>query len=260
MQAMAALEEDADEADAEDIFDPGLFLNEDYAEHAYELGDGAQQTCLCLEGASTDHDLTGQVVWPVSVALARFVSARLDSLKGRRVVEVGAGTALAGLAIDLDVDMNKAGDDVERRAAALVGRLWEDALQGDAARVEALWGKAVAQGMVDTVRALVERRGGGLPALARDLRNDLGRSRLGGSRGGQWTVPGLGTSRPAKTFIAHVARALIADCRRDGSGTGLPSVCVDLDLVFILAFEFAQQLRDIYRVVTLFWKDLHCYH
>ena len=93
---MAALEEEEDAA--EDIFDPGLFLNEDYAEHAYELGDGAQQTCLCLEGASTDHDLTGQVVWPVSVALARFVAARLDSLKGRRVVEVGAGTALAGLA------------------------------------------------------------------------------------------------------------------------------------------------------------------
>ena len=30
---MAALEDDADE-DNEDIFDPGLFLNEDYAEHA----------------------------------------------------------------------------------------------------------------------------------------------------------------------------------------------------------------------------------
>ena len=94
---MAALEEN-DEAAAEDIFDPGLFLNEDYVEHSYELGEGARQTCLCLEGASTDHDLTGQVVWPVSVALARFVAARLDSLKGRRVVEVGAGTALAGLA------------------------------------------------------------------------------------------------------------------------------------------------------------------
>ena len=77
---------------------PGPLPQQDYAEHAYELGDGAQQTCLCLEGASTDHDLTGQVVWPVSVALARFVAARLDSLKGRRVVEVGAGTALAGLA------------------------------------------------------------------------------------------------------------------------------------------------------------------
>ena len=94
---MAALEDDADE-DNEDIFDPGLFLNEDYVEHSYELGDGPQQACLCLEGASTDHDLTGQVVWPVSVALARFVAARLDSVKGRRVVEVGAGTALAGLA------------------------------------------------------------------------------------------------------------------------------------------------------------------
>ena len=93
---MAALEEAED--DAEDIFDPGLFLNEDYAEHSYDLGEGPPQTCLCLEGASTDHDLTGQVVWPVSVALARFVAARLDALTGRRVVEVGAGTALAGLA------------------------------------------------------------------------------------------------------------------------------------------------------------------
>ena len=44
-------------------------------------------------------------------------------------------------------------------AAALVGRMWEDELQGDVARVEALWGKAVAQGMVDSVRALVERSG-----------------------------------------------------------------------------------------------------
>ena len=44
---MAALEEDADE-DNEDIFDPGLFLNEDYAEHSYELGDNQHQTCLCL--------------------------------------------------------------------------------------------------------------------------------------------------------------------------------------------------------------------
>ena len=93
-RAMAALDE-TDEA--EDIFDPGLFLNEDYAEHAYELGDGAQQTCLCLEGASTDHDLTGQVVWPVSVALARFVSARLDSRRAGASSR-SARAALAGLA------------------------------------------------------------------------------------------------------------------------------------------------------------------
>ena len=37
--------------------------------------------------------------------------------------------------------------------------MWEEELQGDGARVEALWGKAVEHGMVDSVRALVERSG-----------------------------------------------------------------------------------------------------
>ena len=81
----------------EDNFEPDLFLNEDYAARSFELGGGAQ-ACLCLESASTDHDLTGQVVWPVSVVLARFVASRGAALAGKRVVELGAGTGLAGLA------------------------------------------------------------------------------------------------------------------------------------------------------------------
>lgn len=81
----------------EDNFEPDLFLNEDYAARSFELGDGAQ-ACLCLESASTDHDLTGQVVWPVSVVLARFVNSQGAALAGKRVVELGAGTGLAGLA------------------------------------------------------------------------------------------------------------------------------------------------------------------
>ncbi|KAJ8607117.1 hypothetical protein CTAYLR_009150 [Chrysophaeum taylorii] len=68
-----------------------LFLDTDYKEKVYDVG--FPQPVLCLEAACTDHDLTGQVVWPVSVALARFAT----TLRGR-IVEVGAGCGLPGLA------------------------------------------------------------------------------------------------------------------------------------------------------------------
>ena len=84
-----------DDDDDDVIFEAGLFLNEDYDEVAFEVG-GVTQRVLCLQSASTDHDLTGQVVWPVSVLLAWFVASRRDRLRGARVIEVGAGCGLPG--------------------------------------------------------------------------------------------------------------------------------------------------------------------
>lgn len=85
-----------DDDDDECFFVPDLFLNEDYDVVTYEIGDVSQRV-LCLQSASTDHDLTGQVVWPVSVLLAWFVASRRERLRGSRVLEVGAGCGLSGL-------------------------------------------------------------------------------------------------------------------------------------------------------------------
>mmetsp|Transcript_22778 Transcript_22778/g.71371 ORF Transcript_22778/g.71371 Transcript_22778/m.71371 type:complete len:248 (+) Transcript_22778:309-1052(+) len=72
-----------------------LFVNREYSERRFEFGDGHEDLVLCSESACTDHDLTGQVVWPVSVLLASF-AARQD-WRGLRVVELGAGCGLPGL-------------------------------------------------------------------------------------------------------------------------------------------------------------------
>ena len=57
----------------------------------------AQQKLQCSHAASTDHDLTGQVVWPVSAFLAWYLVAHREELAGKTVVELGAGAGLSGL-------------------------------------------------------------------------------------------------------------------------------------------------------------------
>jgi len=47
--------------------------------------------------ASTDWDLTGQVVWPVSIFLSYYIARNLELFAGRRVAELGAGCGLSGL-------------------------------------------------------------------------------------------------------------------------------------------------------------------
>ena len=53
----------------------------------------------CSQAASTDYDLTGQILWPVSVLLSHYITSNRgqDLLKGRHVVELGAGCGLPGL-------------------------------------------------------------------------------------------------------------------------------------------------------------------
>jgi len=49
--------------------------------------------------ASTDYDLTGQILWPVSVLLAHYMASKRGQAlaQGRKVVELGAGCGLPGL-------------------------------------------------------------------------------------------------------------------------------------------------------------------
>mmetsp|Transcript_10812 Transcript_10812/g.43775 ORF Transcript_10812/g.43775 Transcript_10812/m.43775 type:complete len:332 (-) Transcript_10812:84-1079(-) len=76
-----------------------LFLDTDYAEARYDVA-GVAVRLLRLEAAATDHDLTGQVVWPVSILLAWFVASRSPGFfAGQTVVELGAGCGLPGFAL-----------------------------------------------------------------------------------------------------------------------------------------------------------------
>lgn len=49
--------------------------------------------------ASTDYDLTGQILWPVSNLLGHYLASQVgqEQVQNRRVVELGAGCGLPGL-------------------------------------------------------------------------------------------------------------------------------------------------------------------
>ncbi|KAF0699186.1 Aste57867_10238 [Aphanomyces stellatus] len=79
----------------DDYFNAALFLNENYTNTEYVFGD-ITQNLLSSKAASTDHDLTGQVVWPVSILLSWFVASKRDLFRGKTVLELGAGAGLAG--------------------------------------------------------------------------------------------------------------------------------------------------------------------
>jgi hypothetical protein len=95
---MAALDE-GESSDDEGGF-ASLFVDEDYVEESFEFGDclsSSATTILCSQAASTDYDLTGQVVWPVSVFLSWFIAMRPELFRGQTVVELGAGCGLPGV-------------------------------------------------------------------------------------------------------------------------------------------------------------------
>lgn len=56
------------------------------------------QPVLCSSAAATDFDLTGQIVWLVSVVTSHYVAQEgWRDCVGRDCIELGAGTALVGL-------------------------------------------------------------------------------------------------------------------------------------------------------------------
>lgn len=49
-----------------------------------------------LIGASTDHDLTGQIIWPSAIELAKFIINNSKDFEKKNVIELGAGVGLCG--------------------------------------------------------------------------------------------------------------------------------------------------------------------
>ena len=84
-----------------------MFTDENYQEITYEYGTPGEpsyykQTLQALQTASTDYDLTGQIVWQAADIFAKFMLTgdRGQSLfAGKRVLEVGSGPGLGGFIV-----------------------------------------------------------------------------------------------------------------------------------------------------------------
>lgn len=152
---MAHADADASEGggDYEDNFDASLFLNEEYETVDYEFGgtltSGHEvprltQPLLASTGASTDWDLTGQIVWPVSVFLGYYVVQKEDKFRGKHVCELGAGCGLSGLVASQAAGktvLTDGNDVIVRLLERNAARQMETGLsKGDVSAALLLWG------------------------------------------------------------------------------------------------------------------------
>ena len=76
----------------EDIIclDESFFINDNYQLTTFTFWPHVLQL-YCLQAASTDFDLTGQLVWPGAVLLDDYLSKNAGILQGCSVIELGSG-------------------------------------------------------------------------------------------------------------------------------------------------------------------------
>ena len=159
--------------------------------------------------ACTDHDLTGQLMWPGAHILGSYLrSLPADAFAGAEAVELGAGTGLAGLIFAArggrvvltdsnPVVMSLLRRNAEHNAEALGGRASVAALEwGDAdAAAVLLAGRAGGYSLLLAADVIYPGSQGYLPALMDTLRSLLGRGH-----------------RPrARLLLAYVSRVAVTD-------------------------------------------------
>uniref|UniRef100_A0ACD5YYE0 Uncharacterized protein n=1 Tax=Avena sativa TaxID=4498 RepID=A0ACD5YYE0_AVESA len=76
--------------------DPSFFMNRDYEMKTFTYGSQVLNL-LCSSSASTDYDLTGQLVWPGAVLMNTYLSEHPETVKGRSVIELGSGIGITGI-------------------------------------------------------------------------------------------------------------------------------------------------------------------
>ncbi|XP_020107670.1 protein N-lysine methyltransferase METTL21A [Ananas comosus] len=76
--------------------DSSFFVDRSYELTTFTFGSHVLQL-FCLRSASTDYDLTGQLVWPGAVLLNNFLSLHAEILEGRSVIELGSGVGITGI-------------------------------------------------------------------------------------------------------------------------------------------------------------------
>ncbi|XP_010271830.1 PREDICTED: protein N-lysine methyltransferase METTL21A [Nelumbo nucifera] len=86
----------ANEDDDVVCLDESFFINDNYQLTTFTFGSEVLQL-LCLQSASTDYDLTGQLVWPGAMLLNNYLSKNSDMLQGCSVIELGSGVGITGI-------------------------------------------------------------------------------------------------------------------------------------------------------------------
>ncbi|ONK68611.1 uncharacterized protein A4U43_C05F13950 [Asparagus officinalis] len=85
-----------DESDEIVCLDESFFVNRDYEIDTFTFG-SHELHLYCLRSASTDYDLTGQLVWPGAVLLNNYLSMNARILEGKSVIELGSGVGITGI-------------------------------------------------------------------------------------------------------------------------------------------------------------------
>lgn len=73
-----------------------FFVNRDYELATFTFGSHVLHL-HCLQSASTDYDLTGQIVWPGAMLLNNYLSENSGILEGQSVIELGSGIGITGI-------------------------------------------------------------------------------------------------------------------------------------------------------------------
>nr|XP_043637848.1 protein N-lysine methyltransferase METTL21A [Erigeron canadensis] len=73
-----------------------FFIDNNYELTTFTFGSNVLQL-LCLQSASTDFDLTGQLVWPGARLLNEYLSNNAELLQGCSAVELGSGVGITGI-------------------------------------------------------------------------------------------------------------------------------------------------------------------
>ncbi|XP_011090179.1 protein-lysine N-methyltransferase EFM3 isoform X1 [Sesamum indicum] len=90
------MERDGVEDDDIVCLDESFFINDNYQLTRFTFGSQVLEL-YCLQSASTDFDLTGQLVWPGAELLNHYLSKNADMLRGCSVIELGSGVGITGI-------------------------------------------------------------------------------------------------------------------------------------------------------------------
>ncbi|KAL0418447.1 UNVERIFIED_CONTAM: hypothetical protein Sradi_1258200 [Sesamum radiatum] len=90
------MERDGGEDDDIVCLDESFFINDNYQLTRFTFGSQVLEL-YCLQSASTDFDLTGQLVWPGAELLNHYLSKNADMLRGCSVIELGSGVGITGI-------------------------------------------------------------------------------------------------------------------------------------------------------------------
>uniref|UniRef100_A0A0E0EF32 Methyltransferase type 11 domain-containing protein n=1 Tax=Oryza meridionalis TaxID=40149 RepID=A0A0E0EF32_9ORYZ len=83
-------EEEEEEEDDVVCLDPSFFVDRSYEMTTFTFGSQVLHL-LCLRAASTDYDLTGQLVWPGAVLMNTYLSEHPETVKDHSIIELGSG-------------------------------------------------------------------------------------------------------------------------------------------------------------------------